>query len=95
MNQYLMINHGVGTPAKWAEYFEMLQAGGHVIGGSSLDENAALSLKGNVFADAISKTITGYIVIKAADLKTAKRIMAQSPIHQAGGTVELFPLVES
>ena len=86
-----MINHGVGSPAHWDEYFKMLHDDNHIIGGSALDHG--ISLKEDSFGDPISKTISGYIVIQAKDIDAARRIMIESPIHKAGGTVELFTLV--
>jgi hypothetical protein len=91
MNKYIMINHGVGSASHWDEYFKMLHDDGHIIGGSALDHG--ISLKSDNFTDPISKTITGYIVIQADDIDVAKRIMLESPIIKAGGTVELFTLV--
>lgn len=91
MHKYLLINHGVGAPANWEAYFEMLHAGGHMIGGSALDHGIAVQI--GTVSEARSKTITGYLVIQAADLETAKQIALQSPVHMAGGTVEVFTLV--
>ncbi len=91
MKEYIMINHGVGSPASWDEYFKMLHDEGHMMGGSALDHG--ISVRDGKFSDAQSQTITGYIVIQAEDLDAARKIMLQSPIHQAGGTVELFTLV--
>lgn len=91
MNQYLMINHGVGTPENWDMYFTMLHQDGHMIGGSSLGEGIAVT--DGVFSEARTPSITGYILIHAKDLESAKDIARQSPVHQAGGTVEVFPLI--
>lgn len=92
MTEYIMINHGVGSAENWDEYFTMLRDGNHLIGGSALDHGIAI--RDSTLSEAVSKTITGYIVIQVESLERAKEIMAQSPIHQAGGTVELFPLVK-
>lgn len=93
MKHYIMINHGVGKPDAWDEYFSMLTDNGHLIGGSSLGSGIAVRKK--VFSKAKSKTVTGFIVIQAKDIREAKKIMYQSPVHLSGGTVELFPFVES
>jgi hypothetical protein len=93
MTEYIMINHGVGSPEKWDIYFKMLSENNHMIGGSALE--CGISLKESAFSEAISTTITGYIVIQAESLEKAKEVMEKSPIHAAGGTVELFTLVKS
>jgi hypothetical protein len=93
MPKYLMINHGVGAPEHWETYFDLLIGGDHLIGGSSLA--SGISLKDGRYAAAISESVTGYIVIQADSLEQARDLMIQSPIHQAGGTVELFPLEET
>lgn len=93
MNKYLLINHGKGTEGDWDAFFEMLNAGSHLIGGSSLGRGMAV--RGGVFSEALSQTITGYIVIQAESLERAKEIALKCPVHQTGGTVELFTLVES
>jgi len=91
--KFIMINHRTASTENWDEYFKMLREGSHMIGGSALDHG--ISLKEGVFTQAQSATITGYIVIQAEDLEAAKNIASQSPIHKAGGTVELFTLVET
>lgn len=94
MKKYLMLNHGQGgSPEAWKAYFEMLLAGNHLVGGSALGEG--LALKKGLFSGAKTRTVSGYIVIQARDLRSAKKILSQSPVHQSGGTVELFPLVKS
>ena len=86
-----MINHRIGFTGDWDPFFKMLRDGGHLVGGSALDHG--ITIKNGVFGPAQTPTIAGYIVIQAKNLDAAKNIMAQNPIHQAGGTVELFTLV--
>lgn len=93
MNKYLLINHGSGTSEGWEAYFKLLHDRGHIIGGSALDYG--LSVKDNIFSGPISPTVTGYIVIQAEDLETAKSLAVQCPVHVAGGTVEVFTLIKS
>ena len=93
MTEYIMINHGAGTAADWDQYFKMLRDQNHMIGGSAL--NQGISVKDAVFSNAITPTITGYLLIQAESLEKAKEIMALSPVHKTGGTVELFTLVKS
>lgn len=93
MPKYLMINHGVGSPEHWEAYFDLLIGGEHLVGGSSLA--SGMSLRNGQYAGAISESVTGYIVIHAENLEQAKELMVKSPIHAAGGTVELFPLEET
>ncbi|CAN5566659.1 hypothetical protein BH09VER1_BH09VER1_48380 [soil metagenome] len=93
MNKYILLNHSSVPSDGWDAYFALLSAGGHFIGGSALDYG--LSVSGGHFAEPISRTITGYIVIQAPDLETAKSLATQCPVHRAGGTVEVFTLVKS
>ncbi len=93
MTEYIMINHGVGTPENWDPYFKMLCDNNHMIGGSAVDHG--ISVKDSAFSNALTTTMTGYLLIQAESLEKAKEIMALSPVHKAGGTVELFTLVKS
>ncbi len=93
MNKYLLINHGKGTDEMWDVFFKMLGEGNHLIGGSALDHGIAA--QAGAFSEALSKTITGYIVIQAESMERAKEIALACPVHQTGGTVELFTLIES
>jgi len=88
-----MINHGAGTAEQWDTYLKMLHDGGHIIGGSSLDHGIAV--QNGIFTEAISSTITGYIVYQAHDIESAKGIALQSPAQLSGGVVEVFTLTES
>jgi hypothetical protein len=92
MTEYIMINHGVGSPENWDKYFTMLFDNKHMIGGSALDHG--ISVNASVFSEAVSKTITGYIVFQAESLDKAKEIALKSPVHEAGGLVEIFTLVK-
>jgi hypothetical protein len=92
MNQYILINHGVGTPENWDSYFDMLHEKNYIIGGSALDHG--VSIKDGTTHSARSETITGYILIQAPDLDTAKELALKCPVHLAGGTVEVFTLVK-
>lgn len=93
MNEYLLINHGAGTAELWESFFHKLDAGRHLIGGSAVGDG--LAVEGGVFSQLKSKTVTGYIVFRAESLEKAKEIAMECPVHQSGGTVELFPLVRS
>jgi len=91
MEQYLLLNHGVGTSDHWDEFFKMLHEGGYFVGGSSLGQGSAL--RKGIFADPISPTVTGYILIQTENIETARHLARLCPVHVAGGTVELIPLV--
>jgi hypothetical protein len=52
-------------------------------------------VQNGIFTDAISSTITGYIVYQASDIESAKGIALQSPAQLSGGVVEVFSLTES
>jgi len=93
MNKYILINHGSGTAGQWDTYLKMLHEGGHILGGSSLDHGIAV--QNGIFTDAVSTTITGYILIQAHDIEIAKKIALQSPVQLSGGVVEVFTLSES
>ena len=95
MNKYLMLNHGSGTKQQWDDYFTIVFEGDHFIGGSSLDEAAAIAINRDAFGPAISRTVTGYIVIQTETPEQAQELARLCPVHQNGGTVELFPLESS
>jgi hypothetical protein len=88
MTEFMLINHGVGLPEKWDAFFTMLSEGGHMIEGSSLEH--LMSIQGGVVSEDHSSAATGYTVFQAKDLTEAKEIMRQCPVHQNGGTVQLF-----
>jgi len=52
-------------------------------------------VQNGIFTDAVSTTITGYILIQAHDIEIAKKIALQSPVQLSGGVVEVFNLTES
>ena len=93
MNKYIMLNHRAGSTKDWDAYFKMLRDGGHMVGGSALDHG--ISVKDGIFGAPQSGSVAGYIVIQAEDIEAAKKIAAQSPVHQAGGTVDLFTLIQT
>ena len=87
-----MINHrDEGSSSGWDEFFEMLTVKGHLLGGSA--DVDGISVKNDAFSTESSDTV-GYIVIRADNLEAARQIMLKNPVHQAGGVVELFTLIE-
>lgn len=93
MNLYLMLNHGSASSEEWTAYIQLLSSNRHLQGGSALADG--ISLQNSSFSAPISPTITGYILIQAESLDQAQSLVAQSPIHKSGGTVELFTLVRT
>ncbi len=93
MPRYLLLNHGTGQAELWPPYLEKLQQGQHLIGGSAL--NPGIALQGGNLSGAQTATLTGYLVIEADSWEAAQAIARESPVHQSGGSVELFPLIRS
>lgn len=100
MNRYIMLNHGIGlanpnavTLDKWEAYIQLLQEKDYFVGGSSLDHGIAL--KDGLYGAPVTPALTGYILIQAESMEVARSLAWQSPLHHAGGTVEVFKLVEN
>ena len=93
MTQYLLLNRGESSTDNWDAFFALLQRGNHLIGGSALAPGEALAQGEKT--PARTATLTGYLLIQAADRAEAERIARACPVHQAGGTVEIFALIKT
>lgn len=93
MAEFITINHGIGSSDEWNRYFELLRERRLIIGGSAV--GPGISVKESVCGEAMTPTITGYILIQAESLQQAIELMRLSPVHKSGGTVELFPLMKT
>ena len=93
MIQFLMINHGDAPRAEWDQYLAMLRDHQHLIGESAV--GPGVSADHSLISKAATPTITGYLLIQAKTQEKAQEIMTLCPVHKHGGTVEIFPLIES
>lgn len=93
MPDYIMLNHGIGSPTGWETYFKTLIDQGKFIGGSAIDHGRSLTQ--GAWSAAQAGSVTGYIIIRADNFEAAQEIAARSPIHETGGTVDLFEMIET
>jgi hypothetical protein len=75
----------------WEQYITDLQRGGHFEGGSAIGGGITISKAGEG-AKRITRHLTGYLRIRAADLEEAKALLIGNPVFEAGGTVEIREL---
>ncbi len=95
MNDYLLLMHddappGREAPEAWPDYFARLHRADAFAGGSSIGDG--LCMAKSQPAPAITRHLTGYIRIRAADLASAQALVAGNPVFEAGGTVEIREL---
>jgi hypothetical protein len=86
------INRKESSLEDWTKYLADMKKGKHLIGGSALGKGIAMK-KSKVMPQ-ISKSIGGYMVIQARDIRVAKRLMKTNPMHVLGSSVELIPLID-
>lgn len=85
------LGEGQGRPhEQWAAYFTERRAAAAFQGGSSIGSGVCVR-KGGSPRD-ISRHIGGYIRVRAADLDAARALVAENPVYEAGGTVEIREL---
>lgn len=92
MAEFLLLMHGdaTGTVQGWDEYFAILRARGVFDGGSAIGGGVTLRKAGE--PTAVSAGLTGYIRVRADDLAGAQALVADNPVYEAGGTVEVREL---
>lgn len=81
------------TDAAWGRYLEALQTSGRFQGGSAVGSGKCFALSGATRE--ITARITGYILVKAASLDEARKLLEGNPVFEAGGTVEIRELPRS
>ena len=95
MNEYILFMHddapeGGDRSQAWAAYFAKLRQAGVFDGGSAIGEG--LCVAKSKPAPGITRHLSGYIRIRAADLAQARDLVAGNPVFEAGGTVEIREL---
>jgi hypothetical protein len=96
MNDYILLMHndvpeGERRPDDaWAAYFAKLREAGVFQGGSSIGDGVCVS-KTATTGD-VTRHISGYIRVRAADLNAARELVAGNPVYEAGGTIEVREL---
>jgi hypothetical protein len=76
---------------EWMQWFAKL-ADAVVDGGSQVGDSVTVSKSGDLTEGAVSQ-LSGYSIIKAADLKAAADIAKGCPIFNAGGEVDVYETV--
>jgi hypothetical protein len=94
MRDFILLMHGdtvrVPTDAMWDAYFARLRALGAFVGGSSIGDG--VTLRNGAAAAPLTRAITGFIRVRAADLAAARALVAGNPVFDNGGTVEVRDL---
>lgn len=96
MNDYILFMHDdvpAGAPDRsqeWGAYLAKLRAAGAFEGGSSIGGGLCASKAAT--APGITRHLTGYLRIRAADLAGARALVEGNPVFEAGGTVEIREL---
>ena len=95
MNGYIFLMHtdvpeGNEDGGDWESYLAKLRASGKFSGGSAIGEGACIKKAGS--SAPISSHLGGYILVQAASLSEAKKLLAGNPVFEAGGTVEIREL---
>lgn len=95
MTDYILLMHsdtqGPEREDDWDAYIGGLIASGCFQGGSSFGVGHTFRISGT--AAPPSEGLVGYIKIKADDLDSARAALSGNPTYEAGGTVEIRPLV--
>ena len=95
MNDYILLMHddagddGVDRSQQWTAYFAKLEQAAAFQGGSAIGDGVCVSKKA---APEITRHLSGYIRIRAADLGQARALVIGNPVFEAGGTVEVREL---
>jgi len=96
MRDYLFLMHDDTTQLSgeagldWAHYLARLREAGVLQGGSAI--GAGLCARKSDPPPAVTKHLTGFIRIAAANLVDAQAWLAGNPVYEAGGTVEIREL---
>jgi catechol 2,3-dioxygenase-like lactoylglutathione lyase family enzyme len=96
VTRFMMLMHGDATRPEvmsdWEPYLDELRRRGFLAGGSSLGPGSTLRLAET--APPATDHLVGYVLIDAADLDEARTCVQGNPVYEAGGTVEIKPLIE-
>ncbi|MBX3479591.1 MAG: hypothetical protein KF842_04270 [Caulobacter sp.] len=94
MEDFILLMHDDTTsppaPELWDAYFADLAGQGVFEGGSAIGQ-------GEVFRKGLppgspSPHLTGFIRVRAANLREAARLLVGNPVYECGGTVEIRAL---
>jgi len=75
---------------EWAAYFAKLRDAAALQGGSAIGDGVCASKSAS--PRDITRHISGYIRIQAADVSRARELVVGNPVFEAGGTVEIREL---
>jgi hypothetical protein len=94
MRDFILLMHGDTVrdmpDAHWDTYFARLRAADAFDGGSSVGDGVAM--RDGAPAAPLTRQITGFIRVRAADLVAAQALVEGNPVFVAGGTVEVREL---
>jgi hypothetical protein len=91
---YLLLMHNDTTAAiaddAWSDYLGRLQSDKCFQGGSAIGDGVCARREG--VAPDISRHLSGFIRVSAANLNAARALLAGNPVFEAGGTVQIREL---
>jgi hypothetical protein len=94
MTEFLILMHDDASrdpdPASWGAYLDRLRELGVFDGGSGIGAGDSFRKGGRPAP--VSVQITGYIRVRAEDLRDAQSLIQGNPVFEAGGTVEIRAL---
>jgi hypothetical protein len=93
MPSYIFFMHNDAprdTGNDWGPYLDKLKADGSFEGGSEIGDGFCVRKGGRT--PSLTAHLAGYIRVSAADLDSAKSMLAGNPHFEAGGTVEIREL---
>lgn len=96
MNDYIIFMHNDAKDEEsnrdddWSAYLTSLGQAGVFEGGSAIGNGVCLSKSGTPAA--ITRHLTGFIRVQAADLAHARELVQGNPVYEAGGTIEIREL---
>ncbi|MEJ6783678.1 YciI family protein [Aminobacter sp. Piv2-1] len=103
MTKFLYVYHGGSMPQSeeegakvmkaWTDWFAGLGAA-VVDGGAPVGKSQTVSPGGSVANDGGANPASGYSVIDAKDPADAERIAKGCPILDAGGSIEVAPIIQ-
>ena len=95
MNDFIFLMHNDAPESDeggedWEPYLAKLRASGQFLGDSAIREGACIKKAGS--SSPITTHLSRYIIVQAASLGAAKKLLSGNPVFEAGGTVEIREL---
>ncbi|MDQ0013118.1 hypothetical protein J2W23_001497 [Variovorax boronicumulans] len=97
MNEYMLLMHedapnaeAANDAKRWEQYLAQLRSTGQFDGGSSMGRGERHCK--NHTSQPTGKDLGGFIRVRAVSLESAKQFLADNPVYEAGGTVEIREL---